>query len=124
MLNCPSPPPAHITFVGDSITQGYGISDPSNRWTTIVATTLKSEERNLGIGGGSLQSGAPRSDIAKSGSEVIAALPTKPQQQRAYLIISYGLNDLRYQSPLFSANRYLLTLLRSLKVARQKGYQV
>jgi lysophospholipase L1-like esterase len=123
MLSCPLPPPAHITFAGDSITLGLGANEASQRWTTIVATQMQTEERNLGINGSSLQSGAPRTEIFKSGTEVIAALPTKPKQQKAFLIISYGFNDIRHQSPTFSSQRYLWNLLQSIKTARQKGYK-
>jgi lysophospholipase L1-like esterase len=121
--NCPAPPPAHITFVGDSITWGHGIRQAQDRWTTIVATHLQAPERNLGISATTMQSGAPRHHVSQSGQEIIAKLPPKPPQQKAYLIISYGFNDIRYQSPQFSPQAYLWTMLQSIEVARQKGYQ-
>ena len=40
-----------IAFLGDSITVGYGLDDPKNRYSTLVSEALGMEELNYGITG-------------------------------------------------------------------------
>ena len=40
-----------LAFLGDSITLGYGLSDRSARFSTLVSRALNAEEVNLGITG-------------------------------------------------------------------------
>ena len=52
-----------IAFLGDSITMGYGLSDPSCRYATLVASALGMIEQNYGIAGTLVaQAGLNRSD--------------------------------------------------------------
>ncbi len=40
-----------ILFIGDSITQGYRATNPSNRWSTLVAKAIGGIEKNRAVGG-------------------------------------------------------------------------
>lgn len=40
-----------IAFLGDSITLGYGLAAPAERYATLVSRALGAEEKNLGITG-------------------------------------------------------------------------
>jgi lysophospholipase L1-like esterase len=122
MLSCALPPPVHITFLGDSITRGLGASRRELRWTSQVARFLGGEERNLGIDGSTLQGYPPQHHVLKTGLEVMAEVPSKPRAEKAFLVVSYGFNDLRYASAQFSSYRYFLTLLQLVDRAQAKGY--
>lgn len=43
--------PSSITFLGDSITLGYGLTDPCDRFSTQICRSLQVREINLGITG-------------------------------------------------------------------------
>jgi lysophospholipase L1-like esterase len=113
------PTPTQIVYMGDSITQGLGASTPDQRWSAIVTRNLHSQEINLGVSGSTLQRGSH----SWSGLGLSWLIPNKPQQQQALLVISYGYNDIRYNSPKFNLTSYFSGLLQMVEVAKQHGYQ-
>jgi lysophospholipase L1-like esterase len=112
------PTPTQIVYMGDSITQGLGASTPEQRWSAIVTRNLHSQEINLGVSGSTLQRGAH----SLSGLELSWLIPNKSKQQQALLVISYGYNDIRYNSSKFNLTRYLSGLLKLVEIAQQHGY--
>ena len=49
-----------ITFLGDSITEGVGVSDTSNRYSSVLASSLGMTENNMGVSGTVLCTGGHR----------------------------------------------------------------
>ncbi len=49
-----------ITFLGDSITEGVGVSAPANRYSTVLANSLGMTENNMGISGTVMCTGGHR----------------------------------------------------------------
>jgi lysophospholipase L1-like esterase len=113
------PTPTQIVYMGDSITQGIGASTPDQRWSAIVTRNLRSQEINLSVSGSTLQRGAH----SLSGLGLSWLIPHKPRQQPALLVISYGYNDIRYNSPKFNLASYFSGLLQMVETAKQQGYQ-
>jgi lysophospholipase L1-like esterase len=113
------PAPTQIVYMGDSITQGIGASTPDQRWSAIVTRNLRSQEINLSVSGSTLQRGSH----SLSGLGLSWLIPNKPKQQQALLVISYGYNDIRYNSPKFNLVQYFSGLLKLVETAKQQGYQ-
>lgn len=75
-----------VAFIGDSYTSGVGASDPSLRWSTLLATANGWEELNLGVSGSSYGQGLDEwNSYALQVEEAIAAQPD-------VVIVSGGLN--------------------------------
>jgi lysophospholipase L1-like esterase len=90
-------PGAHIVVaVGDSITDGYGVTTDSNtRWTDMLATRLRAEGRkgigviNAGIGGGRmLRDGLGPNLVSRFDRDVLARTGV------SHAIVMIGVNDL------------------------------
>lgn len=112
------PTPTQIVYMGDSIAQGIGASTPDQRWSAIVARNLHSQEINLSVSGSTLQRGS----YGLSGLSLSWLIPHKPPQQPALLVISYGYNDIRYNSPKLNLAGYFSGLLKLVNIAEQQGY--
>ncbi len=75
-----------VAFIGDSYTEGVGASDPSLRWTTLLAAANGWEELNLGVSGASYGQGLEEwNSYAVQVEEAIEAQPD-------VVIVSGGLN--------------------------------
>lgn len=75
-----------VAFIGDSYTEGVGASDPSLRWTTLLAAANGWEELNLGVSGASYGQGLDEwNSYALQVEEAIEAQPD-------VVIVSGGLN--------------------------------
>ncbi|PZS29905.1 MAG: SGNH/GDSL hydrolase family protein [Pseudonocardiales bacterium] len=87
-----TPPPPTSTgphlvaaFVGDSYTVGFGASDLSHRWSTLVAQHFGWTEKNFGIGGTGYAAAAPAYP-----TRIPAVAAVNPE----VVIVSGGFNDL------------------------------
>lgn len=72
-----------VFIVGDSFTEGWGINDPADRWTDVLARQLGDEYAVVNLG--------------KSGSATsqhLAALESYPYQSPDVIIYQYFLNDI------------------------------
>lgn len=118
MPNCPLPPPAHVLVLGDSNAAGFGADNPSERWSTLIARSLGTREINWGVAGATLERGG----IVEPGIELIARVPYKSKALKAFVVLSYGFNDMRYNSPEFSAKNYLFTLIKAVNILSSRGY--
>ncbi len=92
-----------ITFLGDSITEGVGVSSPQNRYSTILSNSLGVTEHNMGISGTVLcTAGTRRSrlpDIAEipQDSDIVGILlgvNDFDQCRKRDEIVIYGLGDI------------------------------
>lgn len=101
-----APSPVLVTF-GDSITEGYSSTDEAHRWANIVAADIGAVLVNSGVSGTTLQNSVQNS-VATIGAatdgngrdtyaaRILAFAPT-------YVIILYGINDVRLDDAGFSA---------------------
>ena len=79
-------------FYGSSTTEGAGASDPSRRFSTIVAKTLGWEEINLGVGGTTVVGRDAEGQLIRRDSglgRVPDVLDAKPD----LTLVLYGAND-------------------------------
>jgi len=79
-LSVPNLTPHSIVWIGDSIISGFGLSDTSKRYSTLVSGALGYTESNLGIAGTSVK------------TQATTIIPTKTSSSK-YLVIGYGTND-------------------------------
>ena len=74
-----------ITFLGDSITYGVGASNTSQRYSTVLSTSLEAKENNMGASGTVLSTGGHRTSRIND----INSIPLDSD----YVIILLGIND-------------------------------
>jgi hypothetical protein len=82
----------NIAFFGASYVAGYGLDDRSVRFSTIVASTLDSNETNLGLDG-SLVIGRDDNGMLISDTSGIARTPDVIDSAADKLVILYGEDD-------------------------------
>ena len=99
-----------LVTVGDSITAGTGASDAAHRWANIVAEAMGVQLVNNGVGGTILQNTAQNS-VATIGAAaddnlrdayVGRILDYAPM----YVVISYGVNDVRLNDAAITAANF------------------
>jgi len=79
-LGVPNLTPHSIVFIGDSIMSGFGLTDTSKRYPTVLSNALGYTETNLAIAGTSVK------------TQSTTIIPTKTSTSK-YLVIGYGTND-------------------------------
>ncbi len=89
----PNPLP-RVWFYGDSMTEGLGVSNPSNRWTSQLSGLKKWYEVNEGKSYETLLQGPASEDIGHTSffSKYQTAIITRPTDGK-YIFIAYGGND-------------------------------
>jgi lysophospholipase L1-like esterase len=76
-------------FLGDSYTWGWGITERSRRWSTLVAHQMGWEERNFGVGGTGYSTYSDKGQAYRYRADEITAVAPN------IVVVSGGVNDRR-----------------------------
>jgi uncharacterized repeat protein (TIGR02543 family) len=100
-----------IVFLGDSITEGVGVTEDSERFGDIVSSTLGFDNYiNMGVSGSTI---AVRTSFTNSFAERAPSVPVDTD----YVVVMGGINDYRQDIPLVDFSTDLETMINALETA-------
>lgn len=125
-VNAPSFTPGIIVGFGNSITVGVGATpQATNNWLSQTAYALGCTVNNQGLTSSLLENQIPSNPfgVASGEARAASALPTYTPSY-AYLIISYGVNDVRYVSPNYNVTNFATAYQSVINTATGKGWPI
>jgi len=115
--------PGIIVGFGNSITVGIGASPTANNWLSQVAYALGCTVSNQGLTSSTLEDRVPVDPFGAVNAvdRVASAIPTYSSSY-AYLIISYGVNDVRYNGANYTPTNFATDYNTVLSAIAAKGW--
>lgn len=109
-------------FIGNSITEGNGVVNPANRYSTLTSVALGVTEVNHGIGSSTMQKGTPLNPIGGVNmQDRLSDIPTKTATQ-LFLVFEFGDNDVGVAQGNYTDTNYMVAYRNSLDNAISKGW--
>ncbi len=120
------PPPNSrptVYFYGDSMTEGYGASTPSKRWTSQLCGLKNWYEINEGKAYETLIQGPVSEDVGHTSffSKYQTAIINKPADAK-YIFIAYGGNDCAFNYSDYTTDLFSTQLQTIISFANSKGW--
>src|ERR1700761_1246295 len=116
-------PSGSITFFGDSITAGTGVTTGGTRYSTLVATGLGLTEVNNGVASSTLEEQSPSQPLgATSMVSRISSIPTYSAGTTQWLLFCYGINDFQYAGTNYNPTNFLTDYTTVINAAVTKGW--
>jgi lysophospholipase L1-like esterase len=108
-------------FFGDSITEGYGATTPSNRWTSKLCEAKGWKEHNSGVIGETLLKASETTGFGTFFERYEAQIPQKPATGK-YVFIAYGANDCGFNFDDYTPALFSTQLQTIIEYANDQGW--
>jgi lysophospholipase L1-like esterase len=119
----PAPPKPRVWFYGDSMTEGYGASNPGKRWTTQLCYEKKWYEVNVGKAFETLIQTTASEDVGHTSffSKYQTAIIPRTANDK-YMFIAYGANDCAFNYADYTTDLFSTQLQTIISFANSKGW--
>jgi lysophospholipase L1-like esterase len=112
-----------VSFYGDSITEGFGASDPSLCWVSLFGKSKLFTTINYGVSGASLQNSMPTNPAgAPNFRDAVGTLNANSSSHREKLCLAYGTNDVGFNFDGWTVAVFQQQYREVLQILSSKGW--